>query len=66
MQLLLRLYFRGVQDSSMAAFDMMEGTMNCYVTFGVDIVGMPVNGVWNIIVSHRLQMWHLRLNLKKI
>jgi hypothetical protein len=50
----------------MAAFDMMEGTMNCYVTFGVDIVGMPVNGVWNIIVSHRLQMWHLRLNLKKI
>jgi hypothetical protein len=40
--------------------------MNCYVNCGVDFVGMPLHGVWNIIVSQRLQTWHLRLNLTNI
>ena len=32
----------------MAAFDLMEVTVNCYVKFGVDIIGISLHDVWNI------------------
>jgi hypothetical protein len=66
MQLLLRLCFNGTPDSSMAAFDLMEVTVNCYVNFVMDIVGMPSHGLWSIIASQRVQTWHLRLNITNI
>ena len=66
MQLLLRLFFIGIPDSSMAAFGLVEVTVNCCVNFGMDVVGMPSHGLWSIIVSERLQTWHLRLNITNI
>jgi len=66
MQLLLRLFFIGIPDSSMAAFGLVEVTVNCCVNFGMDIIGMPSRGLWSIIVSEGLQTRHLRLNITNI
>jgi hypothetical protein len=59
----VKVYFIGIPDSSMAAFDLVEVTVNCYVNFVVDIIGITMHGLWSIIVSHRLKTWHLRLNI---
>jgi hypothetical protein len=48
---IVRLYFCGIENSYMAALDLMEVTMSCYVKFGMDIAGIPSHGVWNIVKS---------------